>query len=234
MEDIIIIRHIAYEGPGYLSEFLDRQGLNWRLVRVDAGEPIPDSVAGIAGLVLMGGLMSVNDPLPWIREELDLVKKAMDADVPVLGHCLGGQLIARALGAEVTPNRVPEFGWHWIRCNRQTDSDHWLAGLPDEFDAFHWHGETFDLPEGAHLLFSNQWCRHQGFSYGNTLALQCHVEMTEDLVKEWVARAKPGELNGNPSSPTGETILMQTPGKLKDMQRHADILYTRWLQGLNA
>jgi GMP synthase-like glutamine amidotransferase len=234
MKDIIIVRHIAYEGPGYFSEFLDRQGLGWRLVRVDAGEPIPDSVAGFAGLVLMGGLMSVNDPLPWIEHELNLVKKALEADIPVLGHCLGGQMIAKSLGAEITPNRVKEFGWHWIRCNHATDNDGWLAGLPDEFDAFHWHGETFSVPNGANLLFSNQWCAHQGFSYGKSLALQCHVEMTEDLIQEWVARAKPGELNGKPSSPTGEMILQQSPGKLPEMQKHADVLYSRWLQGLNA
>ena len=234
MKDIVIIRHIAYEGPGYFSEFLDNQGLSWHMVRVDEGEPIPESVARFGGIVLMGGLMSVNDPLSWIADELSLVRKAIDADVPVLGHCLGGQMIAKALGAEITKNRVQEFGWHWIRCNRATDNDHWLDDLPDEFDAFHWHGETFSLPQDANQLFSNQWCSHQGFSYGKSLALQCHVEMTDELIREWVARANPGELNGNPSSPTGETILQQTPDKLGDMQKHADILYSRWIQGLNA
>lgn len=234
MNDIAIIRHIAHEGPGYFSEFLDNQGLPWHLVRVDASEPVPDSVAGFSGLVLMGGLMSVNDPLPWIKDELRLINMALDADIPVLGHCLGGQMIAKALGAEITPNRVREFGWHSIQCRRDTDADNWLSGLPDEFDAFHWHGETFSLPEGAHHLFSSQWCDQQGFSYGKSLALQCHVEMTDHLIREWVARANPGELDGGPSSPAGDAILEQTPGKLGIMQEHADILYSRWLQGLNA
>lgn len=234
MKDIVIIRHIAYEGPGYFSDFLDQNGLTWHLVQVDAGEPVPDSVDRFAGIVLMGGLMSVNDALPWIPREIDLVRKAIDADIPVLGHCLGGQMIARALGAEITQNRVQEFGWHKIQCNRETDTDHWLTGLPDEFDAFHWHGETFSLPEGANHLFSNEWCEQQGFAYGKSLALQCHVEMTDELIGEWVSRAAPGELNGEPSSPTGETILLQTPNKLGDMQKHADILYARWLEGLNA
>ena len=234
MKDIVIIRHIAYEGPGYFSDFLDQQGLTWQLLRVDADEPIPTSLDGFGGLVLMGGLMSVNDPLPWIQDELSLVRKALDADIPVLGHCLGGQVIARALGAEITRNRVKEFGWHSIKCDRDGDADHWLSDLPDEFDAFHWHGETFDLPQGAHHLFSNQWCEQQGFSYGNSLALQCHVEMTDELIGEWVTRAAPGELNGEPSSPSGNTILMQTPKKLAEMQKQADRLYTRWLKGLNA
>jgi len=234
MKDIVIIRHIAYEGPGYFSEFLDNKGLSWHLVRVDEGEPVPDSVARFCAVVLMGGLMSVNDPLPWIADELSLVRKAMDADIPVLGHCLGGQMIAKALGADITRNRVQEFGWHPIQCHRDADSDHWLTGLPDEFDAFHWHGETFALPPGARRLFSNQWCEQQGFAYGKSLALQCHVEMTDELIREWVARASPGELNGEPSSPTGETILQQTPAKLAGMQKHADILYSHWIQGLNA
>lgn len=234
MTDIAIVRHIAHEGPGYLSEYLDSLGLSHQLIRVDADEPLPDSVAGFAGLVLMGGLMSVNDPLPWITEEITLIHKALDANVPVLGHCLGGQMIAKALGANITPNRVKEYGWHTIQCCRKTDSDHWLDQLPAEFDAFHWHGETFALPEGAHHLFSNQYCVNQGFSYGPTLALQCHIEMTEELIRDWVARAEPGELDGGESTPTGETIIEQTKTKLEGMKKNAALLYGRWLEGLNA
>lgn len=237
MKDIVIIRHIAHEGPGYLSEFLDSQGLSTQLIRVDAGEPISNisnSVAGFAGIVLMGGLMSANDALPWIADELALVRQAIDSDIPVLGHCLGGQIIAKALGSEITQNPVREFGWHTIQCVRESDSDHWLDQMPDEFDAFHWHGETFSLPDGAHHLFSNQYCSNQGFSYGSTLALQCHIEMTNELIKEWVARANPSELDGGDSTPTGDTILEQTPHKLETMKKNAAILYGRWLEGLNA
>lgn len=234
MHDIVIIRHIAYEGPGYLADFLDSRGLSWRLVRVDAGEPIPESLDGFGALVSMGGLMSVNDSLPWIADEITLMRKAFDADMPVLGHCLGGQLMAKALGAEITRNKVREFGWHPIRCDRPADRDQWLINLPDEFDAFHWHGETFGLPAGAERLFYNQWCDQQGFAYGSSLGLQCHIEMTEELIREWIDRSAPGELDGGASSPTGDTILQQTPGKLPVMQRHADILYSRWLEGISA
>lgn len=233
MTDIAIIRHLAYEGPGYLAEFLDTHGLSYQLIRVDAGEPIPNILDGFGALVSMGGLMSVNDPLPWIADEVALMRKAMDADMPVLGHCLGGQLMAKALGAQITPNKVREFGWHPVTCDRDGDRDNWLQDLPDEFEAFHWHGETFSLPDGADRLFYNQWCDQQGFSYGKSLALQCHIEMTDSLIHEWVNRATPGELDGGPSSPTGETILQQTPARLDDMQRQADILYARWLEGLN-
>lgn len=232
MSKIVVIRHVSNEGPGYLGRFLDARNRTWQLVRVDAGEPIPDSLAGISAVVLMGGLMSVNDPLPWIADELALVRKALEGDLPVLGHCLGGQMIARALGAAVTKNRVREFGWHRVQCRRESDADRWLSGLPDEFDAFHWHGETFALPPGAHHLFSNQWCGNQGFSYGRSLALQFHIEMTGSMIKDWVASSSTSELDGGPSTPAAETVLQQTPGKLAAMQKNADILYERWLEGL--
>ena len=232
MSNIAIIRHISNEGPGYLGQFLDVRKLPYQLIRVDTGESIPDSLAGFSAIVLMGGLMSVNDSLPWIADEITLIRKALDADMPVLGHCLGGQMIAKALGAQVSNNRVREFGWHRIQCRRRSDTDHWLADLPDEFDAFHWHGETFALPRGAHHLFSNQWCENQGFSYGKSLALQCHIEMTEPMIRDWVAHAPAAELDGGPSTPFAETILRQTPGRLAAMQQNADILYERWLEGL--
>lgn len=234
MNDIVIIRHIAYEGPGYLADFLDQRGLSWSLVRVDAGDPIPQSVDGFGALVSMGGLMSVNDPLPWIADELSLVRKALDADLPVLGHCLGGQLMAKALGASITANKVREFGWHRVRCDRQPANKRWLNGLPDEFEAFHWHGETFELPGGASRLFYNRWCEQQGFAYGKSLGLQCHIEMTGPLIRDWIDRSPPGELDGGESTPTGATILEQTPEKLPEMQLAADELYSRWLEGINA
>ena len=127
--------------------------------------------------------MSVNDPLPWVDAELRLIRQAQQADLPVLGHCLGGQLIAKALGATVQANAVREIGWHAVQ--QSASSSPWLAGLPVSFAAFHWHGETFGIPEGAVHLLESQWCRHQAFSCGRILALQFHVEMTEAMVKEW-------------------------------------------------
>ncbi|MEK7734324.1 MAG: type 1 glutamine amidotransferase, partial [Pseudomonadota bacterium] len=111
MREIVIFRHAAHEGPGYLASYLDRRGLPWRLVRVDRRESPPDSLAGVSGLVLMGGPMSVNDRLPWIPPLLRLIREAVDKDIPVLGHCLGGQLMAKALGGRVTRSRVKEIGW---------------------------------------------------------------------------------------------------------------------------
>src|SRR3989338_10047944 len=104
MKPIAIFRHISNEGPGYLAEFLDERQIPWELIAIDAGDAVPHSAEAYSGLVFMGGPMSVNDALPWIPPVLALIRDAVAGDVPVLGHCLGGQLISRALGATVSRN----------------------------------------------------------------------------------------------------------------------------------
>jgi len=227
MKPIYIFRHITCEGPGYFGEYLNRYQIPSRLVAVDLGDNIPTSIADMGGLVFMGGPMSVNDPLPWIDAELDLIRQAQQADLPVLGHCLGGQLIAKAMGAKVRANSVKEIGWHDVRQSAQ--SSPWLAGLPLSFTAFHWHGETFDIPEGAVPLLESQWCRHQAFASGRTLALQFHVEMTGNMVKEW-ANLYRGEL-ANPSAnvQSYDDMVTELDMRIKSLQTIADVIYDRWL-----
>src|SRR5665647_873078 len=104
MKPIVILRFSRTEGLGFLEHYLDARHLPWKLVRLDQSEPVPLSIAGISGLALMGGPMSVNDELPWIASTLKLINDAVDSNVPVIGHCLGGQLLAKALGAEVKDN----------------------------------------------------------------------------------------------------------------------------------
>lgn len=230
---MLIIRHVRHEGPGFLSGFLDSRQIAQELRCIESGNPLPDSVAGFDGLVLMGGPMSVNDPLPWIPRSEHLIRDAVDRGIPVLGHCLGGQLISKALGGEVTLNPVPEFGWQDVRCADTPEARHWLQGLPDPFPAFHWHGETFSLPEGAVHLLSSEYCHNQAFAFGPTLAFQCHIEMTQELITDWVGRAGEGELIGSDNSPSADTVLRQTPDKLPKMQAVAEVLYDRWLEGVS-
>ena len=115
MKPLYIFRHIDCEGPAYLAEVLARRAIPWQLIAIDAGDSVPPSIDGCSGLVFMGGPMSVNDDLPWIEHELDLIRLAQDAGMPVLGHCLGGQLICKALGGAITANPVREIGWHPVR-----------------------------------------------------------------------------------------------------------------------
>jgi GMP synthase-like glutamine amidotransferase len=231
-KEILIFRHAPHEGPGYLAEYLDRHHLPHRLIRVDQGEPVPTSLDGISGLVLMGGPMSVNDPLPWIPPVLQLIRTAVAADIPVLGHCLGGQLISKALGGVITRNPVKEIGWLPVSRVDNAVAHPWLDDLPDDFMVFHWHGETFSIPPGATRILSSRDCVNQAFVLGKTLAFQCHIEMTAGLVREW-ARVGADEVS-KVCATVQEPAVMTTDleARVKRLQAIADIFYDRWTQGL--
>lgn len=232
MKPLLIFRHIGCEGPGYLSEVLTRKKVPFRLIAIDQGEPVPRHLDDCSGLVFMGGSMSVNDPLPWIEQELDLIRMAQAAAMPVLGHCLGGQLISKALGGEVTANPVKEIGWHPVRsCNNPT-AQHWLGGLPRENTLFHWHGEIFSIPNDAEVILENNHCHNQAFAIGNTLALQCHVEMTATMVREWAALYGGKLDNRSTSVQTAAQMTEALEQRIADAQRVADVLYERWLEAL--
>lgn len=231
-KEILIFRHAPHEGPGYLAEYLDRHHLPHRLIRVDQGEPVPTSLDGISGLVLMGGPMSVNDPLPWIPPVLQLIRTAVTADIPVLGHCLGGQLISKALGGVITRNPVKEIGWLPVTCVHNPVAADWLDDLPAQFEVFHWHGETFSIPPGGTRILSSRDCVNQAFVLGQTLAFQCHIEMTAGLVREWV-RVGVEEVS-KVCATVQEPAVMTTDleARVKRLQAIADIFYDRWTQGL--
>jgi GMP synthase-like glutamine amidotransferase len=233
-KQILIFRHFPTEGPGYFAEFLDRQGLAHRTIKVDESEPVPESIADIPGLVFMGGPMSVNDRLSWIPKVLHLIRTAVAADVPVLGHCLGGQLLSKALGGRVHRNRAKEFGWLPVMAEDSLLADPWLGDLPPRFEVFHWHGETFSIPPGATHLLRSRYCRNQAFVIGKSLGLQCHIEMTPELVRNWaragageIARALPAASVQRPAQ-----MLISLPQRTARLNRIADVLYSRWIQGL--
>jgi GMP synthase-like glutamine amidotransferase len=232
MNEILIFRHVAREGPGYLGDYLARRGLPWRIVRIDRNEPVPTSIDGIRGIVFMGGPMSVNDPLPWIPPALALIRRAVAADVPVLGHCLGGQLMAKALGGRVTRNRVKEIGWLPVEAIDSPEARRWLDGLPPRFEVFHWHGETFSVPAGATAILRSRACRHQAFVLGRHLAFQCHVEMTPALVRAWAREG--GEEIAHPTATVQGERRMRANlvARTEGLNRVADVFYDRWVQGL--
>jgi GMP synthase-like glutamine amidotransferase len=201
------------------------------MVCVDAGEPVPGSLEGASGLVFMGGPMSVNDPLPWIEDEIRVIQDAIEEDIPVLGHCLGGQLMARAMGAVVKRNMVTEIGWHnTVRIDNPASRD-WLRGLDDELELFHWHGETFSVPRGATPILKSRNCDNQAFVYGKSLAMQCHIEMTEALVRKWAAGGI-DELTASDSVQSAEEMQQDLAVRVQGLNRIADTIYNRWIKGL--
>lgn len=235
MKPVAIFRHARIEGPGYLGTFLTDRGIPWQLVRIDAGEPVPQNMAAYSGMVLMGGPMSVNDALPWIPLLLGLIRDADLRDIPLLGHCLGGQLISKALGAEVRRNPVKEIGWGDVQVIQGTEADDWF-GSATGFEVFHWHGETFALPAGAKLLLSSRYCRHQAYALGKHLALQCHVEMTADMVRDWCVAGMQELVSeaGNPAVQNPEEMQRDLPQRTNKLNAVADTIYRRWIQGLQS
>lgn len=228
---IAIFRHSEQEGPGYLATFLDEHQIPWQLIAVDQGEPIPASAEAWSGLVFMGGPMSVNDELPWIHQSLELIRDAVRRDIPVLGHCLGGQLMSKALGGTVGPNPVKEIGWGPVF---QTVSSPYFGLEEKRFNAFHWHGETFSIPDNATQILASDYCANQGFILGKHLGFQCHIEMTETMVRTWYeigdeeVRACPA----HPAVQSFEDIQKDLPIQITALQNIAKQIYTFWIKGL--
>lgn len=227
MSDILILTHVDYCPPAYLGDFLDARGESWREVRCDLGELDAVDLDQPKAVAVMGGGMSVNDPLPWIAREIQALQHFIARDIPLIGHCLGGQLLARALGASVQNMGYNEAGWQPMR---RLVASPWLAHLPDEFPIYQWHNDTFAIPDGAVHLLSSPWCAHQGFSWGNKLlALQGHPEMTVELIEEWFRDA--GHLldETQPSQEKQAQTRENLAAKVEAMNRLAEGLYTHWL-----
>jgi len=231
---VAVFTHIASEGPGYLADYLARAGIPWQHLPVDAGAVVPSSPAEFSGLVFMGGPMSVNDELPWIDQECRLIRAAMTMGRPVLGHCLGAQLMAKALGAEVTANPCKEVGWSEVQAEDNATARLWL-GDEIHFPAFHWHGETFSLPAGATRILSGPLCANQGFVCdGLHLGLQCHVEMTVEMIDSWCGLwGQDLALPPGPGVQRPFDMRAATAGQLPGMRRLADRLYDHWTAGLS-
>lgn len=205
----VILQHHPIEGPGSLTPWLARHTTSSQIIRLYAGEECP-APAVVDLLIILGGPMSVNDEaeFPWLIAEKAFIRQVIDRQRPVLGICLGSQLIANALGAAVRANPEKEIGWLPI--------EGIAAGTPFAIPSttvFHWHGDTFDLPAGAILLARSEACAHQAFLYQEkVLALQFHLETTPELVKLFLKTGQ-DELVPAPYVQSPETIL-GTPADL--------------------
>lgn len=234
MKPIAIFRHSPTEGAGQFALFLNQHAIPWQIIHIDQGEAVPGDAGAFSGLVFMGGPMSVNDDLPWIAPTLALIREAFAKDIPLLGHCLGGQLMSKALGGVVSKNPVKEIGWGKTAVSDNDAAREWFGEIRS-FDSFHWHGETFSLPPGAVHLLSSAHCANQAYAIGKHLAMQCHVEMTEQMIRDWCA-AGADELaasTGSPAVQSAETMQEQMHDKLSGLHLVATQLYRHWMHGLS-
>jgi GMP synthase-like glutamine amidotransferase len=208
----------------------------WRLVKLDDGEAVPDSSAPFGGLGFMGGPMSANDELPWTRPVLDLMRDAVSRKVPVIGHCLGGQLLARALGAKVSANPVKEIGWNRVEVENTSLARGWFGADLHEFTTFQWHAESFAIPDAGERILRGEHCRNQAYVVGNRhLAMQCHVEMTPEMIRSWCETGgdEVREALGSPAVQDVATIQAQMAERLPALRAVAERLYKRWIAGLS-
>lgn len=197
---VLILKNDYNEGPKTIRNYLDENIIPYKIVSLHLGEKIPDE--DFDYLVIMGGHMSANDiHIPYIKAETELVKKYMNADKPLLGICLGAQIMARALGARVYKGKQKEVGWYDIDITRDGMSDPLMKRLkfyPDlnKAKVIQWHGETFDMPDGAVHLASSELYPNQAFRYGNkAYGIQFHIEVTGTTVTEWLEREKEIDLD---------------------------------------
>jgi GMP synthase (glutamine-hydrolysing) len=191
----LLVQHVAFEGPGAIASVLIDAGTDLTVLRIDRGDaiPSPEAVGDVAGLVVMGGPMSVHDDAPWLVDERALLRQAVEAGRPVLGVCLGAQQLAAALGAEVTVGPTPEYGIGEVHLTPEANSDPVFGPAPTPLPCVHWHGDTFGLPESAVRLAGNAAYENQAFRFGDrAYGLQFHVEVTASLVAHWGPHLPPG------------------------------------------
>jgi GMP synthase-like glutamine amidotransferase len=183
---VLAFRHVPFEGIGRIAAALEERGIDCDYADLyREGAPVPD-ISAYAGLIFMGGPMSANDPLPYLDRERALVAQAVERGQPLLGICLGSQLIARSLGADVHRNRQKEIGWFDIHFTAAAAEDTLFGGIPGPESVFHWHGDTWELPPGAERLAWSQACDNQAFRAGrNIYGMQFHLEVTPTMIQDW-------------------------------------------------
>jgi GMP synthase-like glutamine amidotransferase len=232
MRPVLVFRFSSGDEPGRFAEWLDANGWPWRLVALDAGAAVPERVNGVAGIGMMGGPMSVNDALSWVAPMEALLREAVDNGVPVIGHCLGGQLLAKALGADVLRVSRPEIGWIDVEvCG--APAQEWFGGRAG-FTTFEWHYEGFDLPRGATRVLTNGINANQAYVIDQRhIGFQGHVEVTPDIVRHWVS-ASGDELpvRSTSSMQTAADILRDLDARATALGAVADDVYARWSRGL--
>jgi len=230
---IAIFRFYPTEGPAYFADWLDARGLPWQLVALDAGDALPRDPREFSGIGMMGGPMSVNDGLGWIAPLSVLLREAVDADIPVIGHCLGGQLLARALGAPVTRAPVAEFGWIDVAVCDDSARHEWFGGRA-AFATFQWHYDAFVLPPGATRVLTNAFNANQAYVIGGRhIGFQCHIEMTRELTETWLATgADQLPASSSPSAQNAADIRRDLDARVASLNAVAGDVYARWAQGL--
>ena len=231
----LIVQNESIVGPGLIQSAMETAG--WELdIRVmdKPGSVLPDTLNPYRALVILGGSMSANDEgvYPHLKKVCGLLQEAYEKDLPTLGSCLGGQLMAKALGASVMRNPVKEIGWFKLRLSADGLKSRLFGGIPEEFLVFHWHKDTFALPPCSTLLASTPSCAHQACSLGsNSYALQFHLEITPEIIKKWI-HAWSDELQEENGFGAVENVIQKTGSIWSTYRQLANQILKNWLAGM--
>ena len=189
MEEVLVFQHDPFEDLGWFAEVLEQQGADYRVLRLFHGEMPAEDWQRVGALIVLGGPMSANeeDRFPFLRWEKRIIRAAIDESVPILGVCLGAQLIAASLGTPIFHGPVKEIGWSPISITPHGQVDSLLGYLPDRATVFQWHGDGFELPVGAIHLASSVNYKNQAFRIGRGIyGLQFHLEVTPTMIERWI------------------------------------------------
>lgn len=232
MKPILIFVHADCEPPGYLAIILDRLSLPYRQVCLSKGDDPAIDPGEYAGLVFMGGPGNVSEPEPWMSREIDICRHAIDMQVPVLGICLGAQMMTLALGGDVKPGNSLEVGWHKVDLLENALQHPSSRALPSSFQAFHWHAHECIPPATVTVLASSECTNCQAFALGPHLALQFHLEFDVSTIKSLIDLYG-GDLEGDSKCVQSKTdILKDIEAKCRSSHGIADILMAKWFSSL--
>ena len=231
---VLVLQHIACEPPGVYEDVLLERGASLHRVELDEGEPLPDW-RGFDAIVAMGGPMSANDDdaLPWLTAEKQLIGDAVRAGTPFWGVCLGVQLLAASLGARVYPGPVPEVGLLPVEITPEGRADPVFADAPDDLVTLQWHGDTFDLPDGAVRLAGSPAYPNQAFRFEAAYGVQFHLEVSPEMAREWgdvPAYAASLEQTLGPGS--AADFIRRIEDRSGEMLAHGHALFARWLDNV--
>ena len=222
----VCLQHVLFEGPGVFAKILEKRGVSL-VCHVVPDQGLPRDAGDL--LIVMGGPMSVNDGDPWIERETAFVRAAIDSGTSVMGVCLGGQFMAKALGATVGPGIDPEIGMTRIHLTEDGKTDPVFGTMGEVFDVFEWHGEVFDLPNGAVPLASSDLCSTQAFRYGShAYGLLFHLELDRRNI-ETLCRECPQDLTRVNVTPSA--VIERAEPHLPQLHGYAERLLNHLAQG---
>lgn len=220
MSDVLILQNSRIEGPAFLGQLLEEDGFVTQIIDTRT-KKIPSLDHSL--LIILGAAQSANDNLTYLKEEMNLVRHAVNKETPVLGICLGSQLIAKSFGARVYEGEIKEIGiYHDIHFDN-TSKSALFSGIKSPATVFHWHGETFDLPENAVRLAHSKNYKNQAFQIGSAIGIQFHMEVDEETIKLWLEKSKK-ELDTIPYI-SAEEIIKKIPDNIDTIQNNMKIFY---------